>query len=388
MGKRAVKLRAKYLVEDMDRHGNVRLYVRIPGRPKVRIRARPDTAEFWAEYQAAVALAASREPRRNATPGRGDPESFRWLCNRYFASAAFKTLGARTRYVRRGQLERICEKEGEKPYKRLEAEYIRRRRDARAETPAAANAYVKVLRQVFAFAIEEKLADRNPARDVGYLRLSPEGFHTWTVAEVEAFSKRHPVGTKAGLALALLLYTGTRRSDVVRLGRQMERDGELHFTESKGAERQVKSRAIPVLPELRTAIDACPSSNLTYLVTEFDKPFTANGFGNWLKKRCREAGLPHCTAHGLRKAGATIAAENGATEHQLMAMYGWDSPKQAALYTRRANRRKLAAQGMHLIRLAAKDSEQDGNGSVPLPAAGPTQWDDSARKSKNIKGEK
>ncbi|MCE3248703.1 MAG: integrase family protein, partial [Geminicoccaceae bacterium] len=60
----------------------------------------------------------------------------------------------------------------------------------------------------------------------------------------------------------------------------------------------------------------------------------------------------HCSAHGLRKAGATIAAENGATEHQLMAIFGWDSPKQAALYTRAANRRKLAGGAMHLLEFA------------------------------------
>ena len=79
------------------------------------------------------------------------------------------------------------------------------------------------------------------------------------------------------------------------------------------------------------------------------KPFTANGFGNWFRRRCDEAGLPHCSAHGLRKAGATIAAENGATEHQLMAMYGWESPKQAALYTRTADRKRLIGGAMHLL---------------------------------------
>ncbi len=84
-------------------------------------------------------------------------------------------------------------------------------------------------------------------------------------------------------------------------------------------------------------------------MTEFGKPFTAAGFGNWFRKRCDEAGLKHCSAHGLRKAGVTIGADNGATEHQLMAIYGWESPKQAALYTRKANRKKLAGAAMHLL---------------------------------------
>jgi len=100
---------------------------------------------------------------------------------------------------------------------------------------------------------------------------------------------------------------------------------------------------------------------LAFLVTQFGKPFTSNGFGNWFRDRCNEAGLPHCSAHGLRKAGATIAAENGASEHQLMAIYGWESPKQAAVYTRKANRKKLAASAMHL--LVAEQTEDE---NVPL----------------------
>jgi hypothetical protein len=71
--------------------------------------------------------------------------------------------------------------------------------------------------------------------------------------------------------------------------------------------------------------------------------------------------MRHCSAHGLRKAGATIAAENGATEHQLMAIYGWESPKQAALYTRKADRKRLAGDAMHLLVPGQIENE-----SVPL----------------------
>jgi len=52
------------------------------------------------------------------------------------------------------------------------------------------------------------------------------------------------------------------------------------------------------------------------------------------------------SAHGLRKAAATRAAENGATAHELMAIFGWVDIKEAELYTRAANRRRLAAQAM------------------------------------------
>ncbi|HWX58954.1 tyrosine-type recombinase/integrase [Bradyrhizobium sp.] len=77
---------------------------------------------------------------------------------------------------------------------------------------------------------------------------------------------------------------------------------------------------------------------MTFLQTEYGKAFTAAGFGNWFRDRCDEAGLPQCTAHGLKKAAATIAAENGATTRQLMAMFDWTTESMAEVYTRAAEK--------------------------------------------------
>ena len=107
---------------------------------------------------------------------------------------------------------------------------------------------------------------------------------------------------------------------------------------------------LPILPQLQSILDASPLGKATFLETGQGKgkPFTAAGFGNWVRDRCNEAGLPHCSAHGLRKAGATIAAENGATDQQMMALFGWSSPQLVAHYARAASQ-KLAASAMHLL---------------------------------------
>jgi len=102
-------------------------------------------------------------------------------------------------------------------------------------------------------------------------------------------------------------------------------------------------------PELTRIIEATPSSELTFLTTEYGKPFTAAGFGGWFRDRCDEAGLPHCSAHGLRKAGAARAAENGATAHELMAIFGWLTLKEAERYTAAAQRRRLAKNATRLL---------------------------------------
>ncbi|MBR9970875.1 tyrosine-type recombinase/integrase [Magnetospirillum sulfuroxidans] len=364
-----MKLRLKYVVEDVDRHGNVRVYVRRNGRKK-RLLAEIGSPEFVVEYRAAIAALEGEVKAADAPTSQG---SLRWLIEKYYECAEFKRLDDRTRRVRRGILDKLCAAGatsggtpyGQKPFARMEPRHVRAMRDARADAPEAANSIVKALRQVFSWATDDTvlMAQTNPARDVPYLKGNPEGFHTWTLTEVEQFETAHPIGTKARLALALLLFTGVRRSDVVHLGPQMIRNGHIHWTEAKGRQRMTKVRQLPLLPELRAILDSTQSGHLAYLVTEFGKPFTANGFGNWFRKRCNEAGLVHCSAHGLRKAGATIAAENGATEHQLMAIYGWESPKQAALYTKKANRKILADSAMHLLIPAERNEDQ----SVPLP---------------------
>src|SRR5262249_79552 len=150
------------------------------------------------------------------------------------------------------------------------------------------------------------LASSNPAREVAYLRSNnPSGYHTWTIDEVRRFEERHPVGTKARLALALILFTGQRRSHIVDFCRQHVRDGKLTFTQFKGRNRKPKRLTLPVLPVLQAIIDASTCGELTFLVNEYDKPFTKAGFGNWFADRCKEAGVPG-RAHGLRKAGASM----------------------------------------------------------------------------------
>jgi integrase len=266
---------------------------------------------------------------------------------------------AATAWLRRELAARLPRRPSDKlPYARLEERHIRDIRDEKSGYPEAANSRLKALRQLFRWAKTDGLIATNPATAVERLRNSSDGFHTWTDEEIAQFEAHHPIGTKARLAFALFRYTGVRRSDVVKLGKGMEKDGDLIFAVTKGAERKgrpgetapgPKRLALPILPPLRAVLDATPSGHLTYLVTEWGKPFTAPGFGNKFRDWCNEAGLPDCSAHGIRKHAAVTAAENGATEHQLMAMFAWDSPKQAAVYTRKANRTKLAKGAMHLL---------------------------------------
>jgi integrase len=370
MRKAAVKVETNFphLLRDKDRHGTPRTYYRRAGRPMVRLHSQPGTLEFVAEYQRAVEGNVAA-PVKALPKTEANDDSLRSLIVGYYKSANFLTLAESTKRSRRGILDHICEsvqqtKAGPKtrgtlPFSDMKATHVRAIRDEKVDLPGAANGRLKALSQVFSWAIEADLIETNPARAVRKLSSGSEGFHTWTVEEVRRYEAKHPIGTKARLALALLLFTGVRRSDVVKLGHHMERDGVLHFAETKGAKSKAlnrsknnlspKTRTLPILPELREVIDATPSGQFAYLTTVFNKPFTAPGFGNKFREWCDAAGLADCSAHGCRKAGAKIAAENGATVHQLMAIFGWNTLRQAEVYTRDANKVLLAGEAMHLL---------------------------------------
>jgi site-specific recombinase XerD len=113
-----------------------------------------------------------------------------------------------------------------------------------------------------------------------------------------------------------------------------------------------------MLPVLQSIIDASPTGDLTYLMTDHGKPFTPAGFGGWFREQCDKAALKHCSAHGLRKAGASIAAENGASPHQLMAIFGWLTLKEAERYTQAARRRRMARDGMGFLVRKETNNEQ------------------------------
>jgi integrase len=214
---------------------------------------------------------------------------------------------------------------------------------------------------MFGWALEETppLVKYNPVRDVRRVENVTDGFHTWTIDEVRQFEDRHPIGTQARLALALLLFTGVRRGDLVELGPKNVRNGWLRFVPNKTRYKRATETAKPVLEILTRIIEASPRGLTHYLVTQYGKPFTDNGFGNWFRDLCNEAGLPHCTAHGLRKCGASLAAENGTTVNQLMAIYDWSTPAQAKVYTDKADRMRLAGEAMHMLASGHEENELD-----------------------------
>lgn len=356
-----MKTSIRYCYEDVDRHGNVRLYFWRAGQRKVRIRAVSGTPQFWEQYNEALRRSQAGLLDKNAPPStRLVPGTLRWLGEAFLRSPEITRCDARTQRIKRARLTAALaeptEPGGTLTFGEVKLEFITPRailimRDRKASHPNAANSRLKVLRQMFKWAVlaEPDWVTTNPAREIPMMKVGGAGLHSWLTAEVLKYEAYWPVGTVQRLALALLLWTGTRRSDVVGLGPHslFEVRGEqwIRYTSQK-TKTLVE---IPVLPELSRVLTASPTGAETFLVGGHGKPYTADGFGMRFREWCDAAGLPQCSAHGLRKAGAAIAAEGGASAHQLMAIFGWSSISEAERYTKGASMRRLAEDGMRAM---------------------------------------
>jgi integrase len=157
------------------------------------------------------------------------------------------------------------------------------------------------------------------------------------------FEAHHAVGTKPRLALALALYTGQRRADLVRMGRQ-------HISNDVLEVRQQKTRTVLEIPfhsALREVIEVSTVGQLTFLTTKTGKPYAPNDLSDEFRGWCDAASMPaECSLHGLRKAAARRLAEAGCSAHEIAAITGHRSLKEVERYTLSAEQARLARQAM------------------------------------------
>jgi integrase len=303
----------------------------------------PGSPEFNAAYEQALAGAAA-PPAIGAKRVRAG--SIGALALAYFQAPEFLALSASTRQTYRLIIVKFTAEHGTKPLALLTREHVNAMLARRVATPAAANHWLRLLRAMMQFAVTEGFRKDDPTTAVKFIPHRTDGFHTWSEDEIATFEAAHPVGSMARLTFGLALYTGSRRSDIVRMGRQHVRGGMVQVRQQKTG----KFLAIPIHPELEKIIDATPAEHLTFLTTAFGQPFTAAGLGNRFRKWVDEAGLPpECALHGLRKAAMRRLAEAGCSANVIAAISGHKTLRMVEHYTRAADQERMARAGMEAI---------------------------------------
>ncbi len=346
-----------YVYREKTRHGRWVLYFRRGKGRRIRLPDAFGAPGFDDAYQAALTGNVPTTTR----PEQASPRSLQWLVARYLESAAWRQLAVASRQKYGGLYQDAVRRSGNAPFAAITRIDIQRAMDKRADTPGQANSFLKAMRGLFAWAVRNGHVEHNPTHGVERTRYKSDGFPAWTMDDVQAFRAQHEMGTKARLALELLLLTGLRRSDIVRAGRQHLRGGVFTLRTAKTG-TTVTIRFPGWLLEM---ISATPTGDMHFIVSAQGRPFTGESFGGWFRSRCREADIAK-SAHGLRKLSATLAANGGAAAHQLMAQYGWSTIGQAEVYTRGADRVRLGVEASEIV---AGQIENETS-RTPLPGAG------------------
>lgn len=329
----------------VDRHGKIRFRFRRKGFT-CYLPGPYASADFRAAYDAAIE--GAKAPVRSSTP-RG---TLAWVVEQYLSSSRFKGLSDARRRTIRGQMDWLRSHAGDLPFDRFGTHHVEALMDKKSG-PAAANGVKKTMSLLFTFAIKRQLGVTfNPARYADRRKENPDGYHTWTEAEIDRFLDHHGSGSKPRLVALLALNTGMARQDLTRIGWQNIKAGRISYRRGKtgvGAD-------LPILAELAEELRHVPTDQLLIVTHGKGLPYKPETLGNWFRDQCKAAGVPG-SLHGLRKAGATRLANAGATPDEIRAYLAHATNKEGSTYTGKADRSRLADSG--LAKLESPKSEQN-----------------------------
>ena len=335
------KVKLRYVEARRDRNGRQTYWYFCRNRRAWKLPGQPLSEEFAAEYQRLLALTdrlavppvAAPLDKRSYPPG-----SFGALVRDYLGCARVKQLKPRTRAEYKRVLEALQLEHGDKRVALLRRRHIRKMRDARAETPGAANTVLRMLKVVLTFAVEEEWIEGNPAR--GMQELKGGEWRAWTEDECGAFAARWAPGTMQRRAYALAVYTGQRKSDLVAMARAHRRNGRIRVVQHKTG----KELWIPEHHQLSDELGRGVVGHMSLLVTTRGKAFDEVYFGAWFADAIDEAKLSgDCVLHGLRKTAARRLAEAGCTPHEIMAITGHRTLRMVDAYTSAADQGRRAS---------------------------------------------
>jgi integrase/recombinase XerD len=367
-----VEFKMKHIQHWTDDLGRERYRFRRKGYPRVElpVNGDPSSPEFQAAYHAAM-RGENGEHALAMVCARGGSGSVKDAIEHYFNSATFHDYSRSTQDLRRPILKGFLKPGvGNLPLARMDRSYIERWLET-ASTKGAKRTWLLAIKPFMQWAVETvHLIEADPTKGVRAKAKESDGHHTWTDEEIAQFRAHHPLGSRARLALELLLGIASRRGDGISLGRQnLKKDEEgrlwLVYTQEKNRRRRPVKVETPVPAPLTAAIEACPSppEALTFLTNEWDRPFSKKGFNAWFRQQIAAAGLPDtCVPHGLRKGGGRIMAESECTSQEIMAVGGWSTLREVERYTKAADRKRLAARAQAKVAAA--------NNVVPLAVVG------------------
>jgi site-specific recombinase XerD len=368
----------EFLIEEKSRHGKLRyLFHRRPDGRRMTIKGQPGEPAFEARYsfleqggdlEVELKRAATERWQNHEAP-QNVSELVRYHADFMDALVQHDELSSYTyeHYLR--FTKRFAEQYGEVLIHSIEDHHIEQILDNWSKTKNAWNNALRAIKHLFKYGKQKWGIKPDPAHLIDKKPVTTDGHLPWSEDQVKKFFDVHRIGSRPHLTMMLLLHASPRRADLVKLGPKNLSivDGQevISFTPQKTERSSGVVVTIPLHPDLKAAIDATPTGDQTFLITERGKPYSADGFSNHVLDWRKAAGIVEpVSAHGMRKTVGINMAENAATPHELMAALGHTNTKSTAIYTKDANRAKLSMQAVSkatLSNITKQETEQEIN---------------------------
>jgi len=379
------RIKIRYLTERSARRGGVRRFwqpsaaLRTDGWRMVRLPDDPAAAIAEAERLNALLDAWRRgeDMRDVIPPAVKAPHRIRpairtvdALIADYRAAEDFTRLRASTRRGYEQNLAIISDWAGDAPVRALTPKRCRAlHAQFKIETPAKANAVLRVLRLLLEYGRRDDWIEINPARKLKLAGLPPSG-RLWPREAVQLFARTADRMGRPSIGTAVILneWLGQREGDLIRLSRSIYREGNLWITQAKtGAQVTLP---VDMVPHLRARLEeelarqtVAEVTATTLIVSEVTRrPYEADNFRHVFAAVRAEAAkeMPEIAQlwfMHLRHTAITRLAEAGCELPEIAAITGHSLPTCQAIIDRYLIRTGELARAAFQKRL---DAERNG----------------------------
>jgi integrase len=332
----AVKL-LRYVKSYLDRHGKSRHYFRRKGYPKVPLPP-PGSPGFMAAYEAANAALLSAPAASDCV--RFLPGSLGWAIERFLVSPEYERRARSTRLQDQRLFDELRASFGTGMLRDLRDRHVKIIRDhfRQKHSTVSADAAMSRISVIWQFADQHLDIDlgANPTAGVSRVHKVTKEHQPWPDDVLAAFDAAAPGHLRLGVMLSL--YTGQRRSDVVRM-RWSQFDGDtIEVVQQKTGEFVT----IPCHKRLRSILSALPRHSEFILTGERGAPYKADSYAERVRNQLHTIGIKGYSVHGLRKNAAVALSQAGCSVPEIMAITGHRSATMALHYSKRAERKRLA----------------------------------------------
>ncbi|OEJ63871.1 tyrosine-type recombinase/integrase [Magnetovibrio blakemorei] len=243
----------------------------------------------------------------------------------YYKDPVFTSKAHATQRIYTQCLDRIDSWAGDQPINTISrGNIINFHRTLYAKKPAFANAIGRQMRILFEFAYDRGIIDSNPARRIKMPSRPPRD-QVWSVDDQDKFIKaaEDMAYPSMGLAVLLAVSTAQRQGDILKLcwSQFDQAANEIRLKQGKTG----KWVAVPILPELRSALEKASVKNEFIVSSEAtDKAYRPDHFRHLFKKITNAADIEGLQFRDLRRTAIVRMGEAGISTTCITAVSGHD----------------------------------------------------------------